>query len=127
MDIIAGFGTGFACLGTAFALRSYFKTLKDYLDPTIIKTKRRIQNRYFEYDMNQDGDLLLWKDLLKNEFHNPTKKLLEESFRPIRIGDMVELDNANITRWVPFFPGKKYSKEGEMIIDKHLSRISEKS
>ncbi|MFB3764767.1 MAG: hypothetical protein ACE14P_05900 [Methanotrichaceae archaeon] len=119
MDLIAGIGTAFAGIGTAYALRTYLKTLKDYLDPTLVRTKRRFQNRYFEYDMDQEGDILLWRDLLKIEFYNPTDKLLKEPVQPVRVGDMVELNNANITRWVPFFPGKKYSKEGEIISNKH--------
>jgi len=104
--MIAGIGTAFAGIGTAYALRTYFETLKDYLNPTLMRTKRRIQNRYFEYDMDQDGDILLWRDLLKKEFYNHIDKLLEEPPRPVRVGDMVELNNANITRWVLFFPGK---------------------
>ncbi len=89
------------------------------MEPTLIRTKRRIQNRYFEYDMDQDGDILLWRDLLKKKFSNPTSKILVEPDRPLRVGDMVELNNANITRWVPLFPGKKYSNEGEIISKKH--------
>ena len=119
MDIASGIGTAFTGIGTAYALRTYFKTLKDYLAPTLTRIKRRIQNRYFEYNMDKDGDILLWRDLLKKEFYNPSNKPLEEPAGPVRVGDMIELNNANITRWVPFFPGKKYSKEGEIASNKH--------
>ena len=123
MDIVTGIGTAFAGIGTAYALKTYLETMKDYLDPVLLRAKRRIQNRYFEYDMDQNGDILLWRDLLKNNFYNPTDKLLEESAQLLRVGDMVELNNANITRWVPFFPGKKYSKEGEIISNKHATEF----
>jgi abortive infection bacteriophage resistance protein len=64
----------FEQLGTAFAIRSYFKTLKDYFDPIIQKTKKRIQKEYFIYDMESEGDLSFWRDVLKNDFYNPTTK-----------------------------------------------------
>jgi len=51
--------------------------------------------------------------------------LLEEPTRSLRVGDMVELNNANITRWVPFFPGKKYSKEGKIISNNHSTKFPE--
>jgi hypothetical protein len=123
MDQFACISTAFAGIGTAYAIRNYFKTLKDYLDPTLIRTKRRIQNRYFEYDMDQNGDILLWRDLLKTKFNNPTGKILEEPAQLLRVGDMVELNNANITRWVPLFPGKKYSNEGEIISKEHATEF----
>jgi hypothetical protein len=125
MDPITGINAALAGIGTAYAIRTYFKTLKDYLDPTLTCIKRRIQNRYFEYDMDLDDDILLWRDLLKEDFYNPTNKLFEEPYRPLRIGDMVELNNTNITRWIPFFPGKKYSTEGKIISYKHAKEYSD--
>lgn len=110
----------FTGIGTAFAIRSYFKTLKDYFDPLITKTGKRIKNKYFEYNLNSDGDLLFWRDVLKEEFYNPTDKKIENFSKPLHIGDMVELNNSNISRWVPFFPGKKCSIEGKAVIDRHL-------
>lgn len=104
MDIFTG-------IKTAFAIRLYLKTLKDYFDPIIRKTRKRIKNEYFEYDMESDGDLLFWRDILNKEFNNPTDKKIEKSSKSIRIGDMVELNNSNICRWIPFFPGKIYSIE----------------
>jgi len=59
MDIVTDIGSAFAGIGTAYALRNYFKTMKDYLDPTLLRVRRRIQNRYFEYDIDQSGDILL--------------------------------------------------------------------
>ena len=112
MEIISG-------IGTAFAIRSYYKTLMDYFDPSIKKTRKRIKNDYFEYNMDLDGDLLFWRDFLKNDFYNPVDKSIEDFSKPLRIGDMVELQNSNISRWVPFFPGKRCSIEGKMVIDRH--------
>lgn len=125
MDLLTGISTAFAGIGTAYALRTYIKTLKDYLDPTLICIKRRIQDRYYEYNMELDGDILLWKDVLKKDFYNPTKRRLDDPYQPLRLGDMVELNNANLTRWIPLFPGKKYSIEGKIISDKHEKEFPE--
>ena len=67
MEILTG-------IGTAFAIRSYLQTLKDYFSPIIRKTRKQIKGEYFEYDMENDGDLLFWRDVLKDEFYDPSKK-----------------------------------------------------
>lgn len=118
MEILSG-------IGTAFAIRSYLKTLKDYFDPAISKIKKRLNNEYFEYNMDLDGDLLFWRDLLKDDFHNPVDKKIDDFSKPLRIGDMVELKNSNISRWVPFFPGKSCSVEGKKVIDNHKKTFPE--
>jgi hypothetical protein len=41
------------------------------------------------------------------------------------MGDLIELTNSNLSRWVPFFPGKKFSKEGKIIFDKHYKIFPE--
>lgn len=110
MDFLAG-------IGTAFAIRSYLQTLKDYFSPVIQKTRKRLKGEFFEYDMTDNGDLRFWRDLLKDEFHDPFDKKIEAASKFLRVGDIVELNNSNISRWVPVFPGKKYSVEGEKILD----------
>lgn len=109
----------FTGIETAFAIRSYLKTLKDYFNPLIRKTRKRIKNEYFEYNMDLDGDLLFWRDVLNEEFQNPTDKKIENFSRSIRMGDVVELNNSNISRWVPFFPGKICSIEGRKVVENH--------
>mgnify|MGYP001765884540 CR=1 FL=1 len=121
--MVTGIDTAFECIGTAYALKTYYKSLKDFLDPTFIRIKRRIQNAYFDYNMDEDGDILLWQDLLKKRFYIPTNRHPEKCSRSVRVGDMIELNNTNITRWVPLFPGKKYSMEGEMIRNDHETRF----
>jgi hypothetical protein len=124
LDLAKFIGTAFEGISTAYALRNYFRTMKDYLDPTLLRTKRRIQKRYFEYDIAQDGDMLLWRDLLKDDF-NYIDNCSQESAHSLQVGDIVELNNANITRWTPLFPGMKYSREGNIVRQNHLRRFPE--
>jgi len=110
MDFLAG-------IGAAFAIRSYLQTLKDYFSPVIRKTRKRLKGEFFEYDMADNGDLRFWRDLLKDEFSNPFDKKIEPGSKFLHVGDIVELENSNISRWVPVFPGKKYSVEGKRVLD----------
>ncbi len=109
----------FTGISTALAIRSWLKSLKDYFDPTIRKIRKKRRGEYFEYDIGSDGDLLFWRDTLTKEFHNPFRKRIEDYSKAIKIGDMVELANANISRWIPLFPGKICSVEGKRVRDKH--------
>jgi hypothetical protein len=104
---------------TAFGIKSYLTTLKDYLDPSITKVRKRIRGDYYAYDITDSGTVLFWRDALGSEFLNPTDKEIEKPQKLIQPGDIVELKDSNISRWIPLFPGKRYSKEGNIVNQKH--------
>ena len=106
-------------IGTVMSIPAYLKTLKEYLGPTIRKMRKRVDGNYYEYDLELDNGLLFWRDVLNTDFYNFSKLSLKTAKRCPKVGDIIEFHNANVSRWVPLFPGKMCSVDGKQPFDEH--------
>jgi len=109
-------------LGTVNTLRSFLSSVKDYLDPRILVFRKRLEGKVHEYDLDAHGDAFFWRDYLIGNYLDAKKlKMENKTKKTLYFGDTIQLKNVNLSRWIPLFPGKFYSKYGKKILDEHYT------
>jgi hypothetical protein len=87
--------------------------IRNYFSWDILKRKKKRNQQYHEYDFSDDnGCAHLWSNVLQEDFYLSKdmwkiKKTFET--KPARPGDIICINNATISRWVPLLPGQCFS------------------
>ena len=110
----------------ALGVQGYLLSMKEYFKPPLYRLQRKVKDRYHVYNFNTEENICLWRDLLKTKFYNGTNyDISKYETKKVELGDIVELRGANISRWLPLFPGKMVSKEANEKWSQHNSLFPE--
>jgi hypothetical protein len=87
--------------------------IKNYFNWDITKREKKRSQQYHEYDFSaDDGCAYLWSDVLQESFYLSKDlwkiKNVRESKR-VRPGDVICINNATVSRWIPLLPGQCFS------------------
>jgi len=87
--------------------------IKNYFSWDILKIKKKRNQQYHEYDFSSsNGCAKLWSDVIQKDFYlskHIWKIVCVPELKPAKPGDIICINNATISRWIPLLPGQCFS------------------